>query len=567
MMDNTKLAELLFPGVVKTPEQVISEYPERALPQGAVVSRMAPSPTGFVHLGNLVQGITSERMTHQTGGVLFLRIEDTDSKREVKGAVDVLTESLKYYGIEFDEGAMPGGDVGAYGPYTQSKRRDIYAVFATKMVREGHAYPCFCSEEDLADMKRRQEEAGEDSIGYFGKWAACRDMSYEEIEKRILRGDKWVLRYRSTGDLSKKIKFTDMVKGEVELTENIMDFVLLKSDGIPTYHFAHAVDDSLMHTTHVVRGDEWLPSLPFHIQLFRDLGFRLPKYLHIGPLMKMDGESKRKLSKRKDPELAMKLTPPSLSSYDQKTGRIVYEDMTALHDRQTMSLWGFTDWQWLFNLRALVKTVYKSPTIPLLSRLVSGWRIPQQLPQMPCLASWLDWLVIWVGNEFMTRESDCSFAGEDAWKKDVLASVVANRLSGVLLLGLGVQTTSQYKSARTEPTANVLRLAWISEHSQRHSRSHQHRIIDTVSKHRHAVLRDIADPLCQLSLFEGADIFAVQQYFSLIAAVSSEDAAKQGAFSNAVWTQQTHQFSGLHRKADLPQHRFSVVSKTQLIYL
>ena len=312
MMDNTKLAELLFPGVVKTPEQVMSEYPERALPQGAVVSRMAPSPTGFVHLGNLVQGITSERMTHQTGGVLFLRIEDTDSKREVKGAVDVLTESLKYYGIEFDEGAMPGGDVGAYGPYTQSKRRDIYAVFAKKMVREGHAYPCFCSEEDLADMKRRQEEAGEDSIGYFGKWAACRDMSYEEIEKRILRGDKWVLRYRSTGDLSKKIKFTDMVKGEVELTENIMDFVLLKSDGIPTYHFAHAVDDSLMHTTHVVRGDEWLPSLPFHIQLFRDLGFRLPKYLHIGPLMKMDGESKRKLSKRKDPELAL--------TYYQKEG-------------------------------------------------------------------------------------------------------------------------------------------------------------------------------------------------------------------------------------------------------
>lgn len=183
-----------------------------------------------------------------------------------------------------------------------------------------------------------------------------------------------------------------------------------------------------------------------------DMGYNLDwVFLGVGPMFHM----------WKDPELAMKLTPPSLSSYDQKTGRIVYEDMTALHDRQTMSLWGFTDWQWLFNLRALVKTVYKSPTIPLLSRLVSGWRIPQQLPQMPCLASWLDWLVIWVGNEFMTRESDCSFAGEDAWKKDVLASVVANRLSGVLLLGLGVQTTSQYKSARTEPTANVLRLAWI----------------------------------------------------------------------------------------------------------
>ena len=304
-MDYQKLAELLFPEVTKTPEEMEALFPARSLKEGAIVSRMAPSPTGFVHLGNLVQGITSERLTHQSEGVLFLRIEDTDAKREVEGAVNVLTKSLKHYGIEFDEGATPDGDKGDYGPYTQSKRREIYSVYAKKMVLEGHAYPCFCSEEEITAIREEQEKAGEDSIGYFGKYAKCRDLSFEEIEKHIANGDTWVLRYRSEGSLDRKIKFNDLIKGEIELTENIMDFVLLKSDGIPTYHFAHAVDDHLMRTTHVVRGDEWLPSLPFHIQLFRDLGFKLPKYVHIGPLMKMDGNSKRKLSKRKDPELAL----------------------------------------------------------------------------------------------------------------------------------------------------------------------------------------------------------------------------------------------------------------------
>ncbi len=304
-MDYQLLAELLFPGVTVTPEKWETKYPPRTLTEGAVVSRMAPSPTGFVHLGNLVQGITSERLTHQSGGVLFLRIEDTDAKREVEGAVEVLTSSLKHYGIAFDEGATPDGDKGDYGPYTQSKRRDIYAAYAKKMVAEGKAYPCFCSEEEIAAMREKQEKAGEDSIGYFGKWATCRNLTLDDIKAHLEAGDPWTLRYRSEGDITRKIKFTDLIKGDVELTENIMDFILLKSDGIPTYHFAHAVDDHLMHTTHVVRGDEWLPSLPFHIQLFRDLGFRLPKYLHIGPLMKMDGDSKRKLSKRKDPELAL----------------------------------------------------------------------------------------------------------------------------------------------------------------------------------------------------------------------------------------------------------------------
>ena len=303
-MDTNALAELLFPDVTETPAEVEAKFPPRNLPEGAVVSRMAPSPTGFVHLGNLVQGLTSERMCHQSGGLLFLRVEDTDAKREVPGAVEILIESLKHYNIFFDEGATIDGDNGAYGPYRQRRRVAIYHVFAKQLVLQGEAYPCFCTEEELADIHARQE-AEKDNYGYFGKWAVWRDRPMEDIKAAMDKGLPWVLRYRSTGSIQNKIRFTDLIKGNLELTENDMDHVLLKSDGIPTYHFAHAVDDHLMHTTHVVRGDEWLPSLPFHLQLFRSLGFKPPKYLHIGPLMKMDGDSKRKLSKRKDPELAL----------------------------------------------------------------------------------------------------------------------------------------------------------------------------------------------------------------------------------------------------------------------
>ena len=303
-MDTKALAELLFPHVTDTPADLEARFPARSLPEGAVVSRMAPSPTGFVHLGNLVQGITSERMCHQSGGVLFLRVEDTDAKREVPGAVKTLIEGLDHYSIHFDEGATIDGDAGNYGPYRQRQRVDIYHVFAKQLVLEGMAYPCFCTEEELADIHARQE-AEKANFGYFGKWAVWRDRSIEEIKAAMEKGMPFVLRFRSTGSIENKIRFTDLIKGNLELTENDIDHVLLKSDGIPTYHFAHAVDDHLMHTTHVVRGDEWLPTLPFHLQLFRSLGFKPPKYLHIGPLMKMDGESKRKLSKRKDPELAL----------------------------------------------------------------------------------------------------------------------------------------------------------------------------------------------------------------------------------------------------------------------
>jgi len=303
-MDYQALANLLFPNVIETCEEVEARFPARQLPEGAVVSRMAPSPTGFVHLGNLVQGTISERMSHQSNGVLFLRVEDTDAKREVPGAVEVLINTLEHYSIQFDEGATIEGDKGDYGPYRQRQRASIYHVFAKKLVAEGQAYPCFCTEDELAAMREKQE-AQKVNFGYYGEFAMWRDRPIEDIQAQLSAGNPWVLRFRSTGSIENQFKFDDLVKGKLTITENDIDHVLLKSDGIPTYHFAHAVDDHLMHTTHVVRGDEWLATLPFHIQLFKALGFKLPKYVHIGPLMKMDGTSKRKLSKRKDPELAL----------------------------------------------------------------------------------------------------------------------------------------------------------------------------------------------------------------------------------------------------------------------
>ena len=303
-MDYQALADLLFPQVTETPEQVEARFPQRELPEGAVVTRMAPSPTGFVHLGNLVQGTISERMAHQSGGVLFLRVEDTDAKREVPGAVEVLIQTLEHYSIAFDEGATIDGDKGIYGPYRQRQRASIYHVFAKKLVAEGKAYPCFCTEDELTAMREKQE-AAKVNFGYYGEFAMWRDRPMENIQAELAAGHPWVLRFRSTGSIENQFKFDDLVKGKLTITENDIDHVLLKSDGIPTYHFAHAVDDHLMHTTHVVRGDEWMATLPFHIQLFQALGFKLPKYVHIGPLMKMDGNSKRKLSKRKDPELAL----------------------------------------------------------------------------------------------------------------------------------------------------------------------------------------------------------------------------------------------------------------------
>jgi len=310
-MDTQKLAELLFPHITMTPADVEAKFPRRELGEGAKVTRFAPSPTGFVHFGGLFPTTVAERLAHQSGGVLYLRIEDTDAKREVPGAAEALIRTLATYGIEFDEGAILGEDGkicdrGAYGPYKQSLRGALYQTYAKQLVRDGRAYPCFTTEEELEALQalnKKEEIKNTDwqaeAEARRAEMLARRDFTMEEVEAHLANGDPFVLRILADGDPEKKIKFTDLVKGNMEIPENDEDFVLLKSDGIPTYHFAHAVDDHLMGTTHVIRGEEWLPSLPKHLQLFRYLGFRLPKYMHIAQIMRLDENgNKKKLSKR-----------------------------------------------------------------------------------------------------------------------------------------------------------------------------------------------------------------------------------------------------------------------------
>lgn len=304
MNKNEQLAELLFGGIDKTPEYYEEKYPKRSLPEGAPVTRIGPSPTGFVHLGNLYNAIIGERLAHQNGGTFFLRIEDTDAKREVEGAVELVISAMDFFGIHFDEGASVDGDNGAYGPYRQRLRKDVYQCYAKELVKKGLAYPCFCSEDDLSKM-REEQISDKLNFGYYGKWAKCRDLSIDDIKKRIENGDKYVLRFKSNGDENNHVEVYDGIRGMLNVSENYQDFVLLKSDGIPTYHFAHVIDDHLMRTTHVVRGEEWLSTLPIHVQLFDALGFDRPVYCHTAVLMKMDGDTKRKLSKRKDPELGL----------------------------------------------------------------------------------------------------------------------------------------------------------------------------------------------------------------------------------------------------------------------
>ena len=304
MTNFNELANFLFPNIDKSPEYYEEKYPERNLKEGARVTRLAPSPTGFLHLGNLYTGTAAYKTAKATDGVFYVRVEDTDQKRKVEGAVEVMLNGLKTYNVTADEGVMPDGtQKGEYGPYVQSERVEIYQAYAKSLVSQGLAYPCFCSAEELDEI--REQQSNEDIKGYWGKYARCRDLSFEQIEKNINAGMEWTLRLKSPGELDKKCYFDDMIKGKIEMPENVQDVVILKSDGIPTYHFAHAVDDHLMRTTHVVRGDEWIASVPIHLQLFRVLGFKPVKYAHVAPLMKEENGNKRKLSKRKDPELAV----------------------------------------------------------------------------------------------------------------------------------------------------------------------------------------------------------------------------------------------------------------------
>ena len=310
-MDYNKLAELLFPHITRTPEEYEALYPPRQLPEGAKVTRLGPSPTGFIHLGNLYGAFVDERLAHQSGGKFYLRIEDTDDKRYVEGAVEIIINSLRFFGINFDEGATMEGDIGDYGDYTQSHRGEIYQCFAKKLVSEGKAYPCFLTEEEIAEI-RCQQEAMKLTPGIYCKFAKCRALTYEQIEENLKAGMSYVIRLKSDGDMSlpedqiKRIHVQDAIRGTLDMPANDQDTVILKATGIPTYHFAHVVDDHLMRTTHVVRGAEWLPSLPIHVELFEKLGWEPPIYCHTAQLMKLDEEgNKRKLSKRKDPELSL----------------------------------------------------------------------------------------------------------------------------------------------------------------------------------------------------------------------------------------------------------------------
>ncbi len=300
-MNYQALADLLFPDVTGTPETLEQRYPERQLPENAVVTRIGPSPTGFVHLGNLYNAVIGERLAHQSEGVFYLRIEDTDEKRKVEGAVETLISAMKYFGVEFDEGAETGGN---YAPYYQRQRKEVYHIMAKYLTQQGKTYPCFLTAEEI-DAIREQQTANKENPGIYGKYAeANRSLTLEQIQENLKAGKSWVLRYRAEEN-EDSILVQDAVRGELKMPRNNMDFVLLKSDGIPTYHFAHVVDDHFMRSTHVIRGEEWISSLPMHVELFTVLGWKQPVYCHTATLMKIEDGKKRKLSKRKDPELAL----------------------------------------------------------------------------------------------------------------------------------------------------------------------------------------------------------------------------------------------------------------------
>ena len=334
MTDNELLAELLLPDIDKTPEYYENLYKARLLPEGARVTRVAPSPTGYLHLGTLFTSLVNRITATSTGGIFYTRIEDTDKKREVEGGIADIIDGLKNYGIKIDEGFISGEEEsGEYGPYQQSKRAEIYQTYVKDLIIKGFAYPCFCTAEELDEVRKIQEEK-KIRTGYHGEWAKHRNITYQEAKALVDEGKPFVIRLRSPGNEENKVVFDDGIKGKIEMPENDEDFVLLKSDGIPTYHFAHAIDDHLMHTTHVMRGDEWISSTPKHLQLFKILGFKPPKYAHVSPIMKLDNGAKRKISKRKDPEAAVK--------YFIEEG---YDTESVIEYLMTIAASDFEDWR------------------------------------------------------------------------------------------------------------------------------------------------------------------------------------------------------------------------------
>ncbi|MBP3599968.1 MAG: glutamate--tRNA ligase [Clostridia bacterium] len=356
MSDTLKMAELLLPNIKNTPDYYENLYPARNLPEGARVVRIAPSPTGYLHLGTLFAALVNRITATSTGGIFYTRIEDTDKKREISGGIEDIIDGLNRFGITIDEGFVSGEEQkGDYGPYKQSERAEIYQTYVKELIRQGLAYPCFCTAEEL-EAVRGEQEAAKLRTGYYGKFAKHRDITYEDAKVLIDEGKPFVVRLKSPGSEENKIIFEDAVKGKIEMPENDEDFVLLKSDGIPTYHFAHAVDDHLMHTTHVLRGDEWISSVPKHIQLFKILGFKPPKYGHISPIMKLDNGAKRKISKRKDPEAAV--------HFFAEQG---YDSECVINYLMTVAASDFEDWR-----RANPDSSYKNFKFNLKKMSVSG---------------------------------------------------------------------------------------------------------------------------------------------------------------------------------------------------
>ena len=305
-MTNKMLADLMFPNVTKTIEEFEKKYPKRNLPEGAIVSRYAPSPTGFVHMGNMLSCFIENKLPQQTNGVFYLRIEDTDQKREIEGGIENIVNAINMLGLNYNEGVLSSDNQnGEYGPYIQSDRKEIYDVFIKHLIEQGMAYPCFCNSEELENIRNKQKKS-KARIGYYGEFANCRHLNNDERAKKIKEGCPYTIRLKSTGNYDKKIQFKDLVKGKVCFPENDQDIVLIKSNGIPVYHFAHVVDDHLMRTTHVIRGEDWLSSVPVHIELFQKFGFELPKYAHLGLIMIVDSNgTKRKISKRKDKDFTV----------------------------------------------------------------------------------------------------------------------------------------------------------------------------------------------------------------------------------------------------------------------
>ena len=296
--ERIELAELIFPNIKHDREYYEKMYPERDLPEGAMVTRFGPSPTGFVHMGSLLVAFIDAIYAKQSQGKFFLRIEDTDQKRSVENGIEGIFNDLKAFDIIPDESPLAGGD---YGPYIQSERNEIYQTYVKDLIVQGYAYPCFMKEEEIASI-REEQEINKTKLGIYGHYAVDRDLDLEEVKSRIAAGEEYVLRLKSPGNANNTVELVDCIKGKMKFPEHDMDTVLLKKDGTPTYHFAHAIDDHLMHTTHVIRGDEWVSSVPLHIQLFQILGFKQPEYAHIAPVTKKEEGTIRKLSKRKDPE-------------------------------------------------------------------------------------------------------------------------------------------------------------------------------------------------------------------------------------------------------------------------